>query len=222
MKALRPDLFIAQQKVEFSQTPQTDAEAQVVRRTVIARAPAGFGGAGGPTNPNGSTLPALMEYTNNVGETADALKSSCQQCRHWDNKAWRKYVEASTGPASTARSRLTIDTLRLKIKTEERGYVDAQGQLDIEATLMSFGICHPLSDWTKGAMKAENPMHWPVAPMPESRCPSNIQVPGQGGPARLQIVTPSQPMGLFKPRDLDARKSGDAKRDALLFAVQGK
>lgn len=215
MNPLRPELLIKGETTQISQTPETDAEGQFVKRVVHAQAPIGPGAAG-VVNPIGQ-LPTLLEYKTQVGEHANALKTNCASCRHWDQKAWRKFVEASTGPASTVEDRQTIQTLRGRLFTDGKGYADANGNLDVEATLYSFGVCRVLSDWMEGVV-GRNPIYWPVNPAPDATCPTDIQAPG----ARMPIVTAAQPFGLFRARDQDAVKTGDAKRDALLFAAQGK
>ncbi len=211
----KPEIAVKSVTAEVSQAPQTDAEGQFIRRQVIVDAPIGPG-QGGVVNEQGR-VPAILEYKTNVGEHANALKTNCGMCRHWDNKAWRIFVQRCTGPASTAQDRQTIETLRERIKIGDRGYRDAQGQLDVEQTLANFGVCHVLSDWVEGVV-GRHPIYWPVAPIPEATCPGEISVPG----GRMQIVTDAQPFGLFKPRDLDATKLGDSKRDALLFAASKK
>lgn len=212
----KPELTtVHREHVQISQTPQTDAEAQSIKRTLVVGAPIGPGAAG--TVSQVGQIPAHFEYLTNVGDHANAIKTSCGGCKHWDNIAWRKFVIASTGPASTVADRQTIETLRGRLATEGRGYKDPKtGKVDVEATLMGIGVCRVLSDWVEGAMKQRHPAHWPVAPMPESTCPTYVAVPG----ARMAVVTPAQPLGLFKARDTN--KTGDARRDALLFAAAGK
>lgn len=210
MRSIRPDLLIRGEQTAISTTPQTDAEGQAILRRVQVDAPAGPQG-GAPIG----QIPAIIEYKTQVGEHAAALKTNCGTCRHFDSKAWKAFVWAATGPASTAEDRQTIDTLRKRIATDGKGLADENGNLDVEATLMSIGICRVLSDWTEGIV-GRNPIYWPVAPTPDATCPTSIVVPG----GQMQIVTPAEPFGLFKPRDLDARKMGDKRRDDLLFAAQ--
>ncbi len=82
---------------------------------------------------------------------------------------------------------------------------------------MSFGICRVLSDWVEGIV-GRNPMHWPVVPDQHATCPTYVAVPG----ARMEVVTPTQPLGLFKPKDYDAKKIGAKRYDSVLQAADGK
>ena len=214
MNPLKPEITVRGERTDISQTPETDAEGQVLRRHVYADVPAGPGAAGVVSSQG--TVPAILEYKTQVGEMANAVKTSCAGCRHHDARAWRKYIEDSTGPASTATDRQTIQALRDRLVADNVALKGLDGKFD-EASLFAFGICRPLSDWVEGIV-GRNPMHWPVAPESHATCPSYIQVPG----ARMEVVTAMQPVGLFKARDLDARKVGDKRRDALLFAASKK
>lgn len=212
---LKPEVFIHGVKTEISQTPQTDAEGQVIRQQVHANVPAGPGSAG-KVNAIGS-IPSVIEYKTQAGEMANAMRTSCHVCKHFDVKAWREFVAAATGPASRAEDRQTIEKLKERLLADNIGVFGLDGAFDLEATLMSFGICRVLSDWVEGIV-GRNPMHWPVVPDQHATCPTYVAVPG----ARMEVVTVAQPLGLFKPRDLDAKKIGAKRYDDVLHAAEGK
>jgi hypothetical protein len=213
MKPVKPSLLIKKEILDFSRAPQTDAEGQIARRRFVTEAPIGPQGGAGV-----GQIPAVIEYQTGAGQLADSVQSNCGSCRFHDRKAWRQYVSRMTGPASSAEDRQTIQTLRARILMNGVGVFDANDELDVEATLGKFfGICQPLSEWTKGVV-GENPIHWPVATTRDAACPTTIAVAGH----TMQVVTPAEPLGLFKPKDLDATKLGAARRDAVLFDAMGK
>jgi len=215
VKPIRPDLVIKRQTLDFSQRPQTDAEGQVARRRFHTEVAAGPGQAG-VVNAQGM-IPGIIEYNTTAGELAEASRSPCAGCQHHDVKAWRQFVAAATGPASTAEDRDTIQKLRGRLMVDGVGVFNDDGEFDVEATLMSFGICRPLTDWVEGVV-GKNPMHWPIVTSREANCPSYVAAGG----ARMEVTYPSQPLGLFKPRDLDSKKYGAARYDAVLFDAAGK
>ncbi len=198
--------------LQYSATPQVDPEGQSAKRTFSA--PVDIGpGAAGVVNKLG-TIAGKFEYDVNVGELANVAKSSCAGCRHFSREAFLKLVSEWTGPASTAAQRQTIDGYRAKIKADNLGYV---GETVEQTLYSSFGICHVLSEWVKGAV-GEHPGYWPVTPMRDATCPTYVSA----GAARMDVVTAAQPLGLFKPRDLDSKKIGAARYDNVLFDAAGK
>lgn len=213
------ELAVTGQSVKFSQRPQVDPEGQAAVREFHVQAPAGYqqgGGAGGVANPMGN-IPAVLQYGSTAGEMADARRTACAACKHFDVKAWREYVAASTGPLATAEAKQTIQTIRARIMLAGYGYPDAQGELDVEATLMAHGICRPLSEWVEGCV-GKDPVYWPVIPWREATCPPTCHAAAHV----LQVVMPKQPLGLFQPKDLEAVKVGAKRYDEVLRAAQGR
>lgn len=213
MKPVKPELLIKKEILDFSHAPGLEPEEQTARHRFVTEAPLGPQGTGAI---NGR-IPAVVEYSTQAGQLADAVQSNCGACKNHDRKAWRQYVSRMTGPASSAEDRQTIQTLRSRIMMNGVG-VFVEDELDVEATLANyFGICQPLSEWTKGIV-GENPIHWPVATTRDAACPSTITVEGRS----MQIVTPAEPLGLFRPKDLDATKLSAARRDVVLFDAAGR
>lgn len=211
----KPELQIRGEQVSISRTPQTDAEGQTVKTVIHADVPAGPGGAGQVSAIG--TVPSFLEYSTPAGELANARRTVCGACKHFDMKAWQKFVAAAIGPSSTAEDRQTIQALKDRLLADNIAAFGLDGKFDIEKTLMGFGICRVLSDWVEGVV-GRNPIHWPVAPDLHATCPTYIQVPG----ARMEVVTAEQPLGLFKARDLDAQKIGAKRYDDVLHAAEGK
>jgi len=215
MKPVKPELIVTGHTLAYSQQPGVDAEEQTAVQRYRTQAPAGPGQAG-VVNAQGS-IPAIIEYKTTAGVLANVVKSSCAGCARHDVKAWRQFVAAATGPASSAESRQTIQTLRGRIMVDGVGFFDDAGEIDIERTLMSFGICRVLSDWVEGAV-GRDPMHWPVVTSRDATCPTYVAA----GTARMEVVTAAEPLGLFKARDLEARKIGAEQYDNVLFDAAGK
>jgi hypothetical protein len=220
MKPIKKELYVTGQALKFSRRPQVEPEAQAAVREFRVEAPAGYQGAGGGpagvVNQQG-TIPAVVQYGSTAGEMAQARRTSCAGCKHFDVAAWRKFVAVSTGPLARAEDKQTIQTMRARIMMAGYGYVDNNGELDVEATLMAHGICRVLSDWAEGVV-GRDPMHWPIVPWREATCPPSCHA----GAAKLDVVTPAQPLGLFVPKDFDAEKIGAKRYDEVLRAAQGK
>jgi hypothetical protein len=84
-----------------------------------------------------------------------------------------------------------------------------------ESTLRAHGICRPLNDWVEGVV-GRNPIYWPVVAWKDATCPPSCNA----GQHNLPVVTPEQPLGLFRPRDLDAKQIGSNRYDKVLRAAE--
>lgn len=221
MKPIKKELYVSSQQLRFHHKPQTAPEAQAVVREFKLDAPAGYqqqnAGALGVGNQQG-TIPAIVQYGTTAGEVAQARRGACVACSHFDNKAWRRMVDISTGPLATAEDKQTVETLRQRIAVMGVGYLGTpEGRAQIDEFMNSLGICRVLSDWVEGVV-GKNPMFWPIVPAPDACCPTNCHA----GSAKLDVVTPAAPMGFFKPKDLDAVKVGDKRYDEVLRLAEGK
>jgi hypothetical protein len=216
MKPIKKELLVTGQSLRFSSTPQVDPEGQAAVREFKLATPAGMQNAGssGAVDQRGS-LPAIVQYATTAGAMANGVRTACAGCKNFDVKAWRKFVSDATGPASSAEMRQTIETMKARIKMAGYGYEKANGELDIDQTLLAHGICRPLSDWVEGCTQRD-PMFWPVVAWREATCPPSCRA----GPHELKVVTAEQPFGLFKPLDLDAAKIGAGRYDQVLRAAQ--
>lgn len=211
----KKDLVVTGQSLRFSQTPQVDAEGQVAVQRFETKAGVGYGA----TNSGGlGELPATIEYKTPAGQLANAVKTACAGCRHFDVKSWHRYHAAATGPASKVEDRQTIQAMRSRIMMAGYGVMmEDKDEVDLDATMAQHGICRVLSDVVEGWVK-KDPMHWPVICWRESTCPTYVAA----GAHRMEITTPAQPLGLFKPLDLDAQKIGAKRYDAVLHGAERK
>lgn len=207
-----PPVAVVGSTVQISNVAQVDPEGQQIRRTFSA--PVAIGpGQGGVVNSIGS-IAGKFEYDVNALDLANVSKSSCAGCKHWSQRAFRKMVSDWTGPASTAVQRQTIQGYKDKILKDQIGYLGET----VEQTLhSSFGICGVLSEWVIGAV-GKHEGYWPVTPMRDATCPTYVQA----GTARMDVVTPAQPLGLFKPLDYDAKAIGASRYDQVLYSAANK
>jgi hypothetical protein len=212
-----PEFSPVQQPTKFTAVPQVDVEGQTAQIEYRAPIQAGAqnGGPGAAIQGVQGNIPGIIQYTAGVGDMANAAKTSCAGCKWFDVRAWRQFVAEATGPLSSAESRQTIQTMRSRIMMAGYGYEDNQGEVDIEQTLMAHGICRPLSDWVEGSV-GRDPVFLPVVPWREATCPNTCHA----GPHTLNVVTPAEPFGLFKPKDLEAKQIGANRYDNLLRAAQ--
>lgn len=214
----KKDVQITGQRLMFSSAPKVEPEQQAAVREFSVAAPAGFqqSGEAGASNTQGN-IPTIVRYESTAGEMAQARMSACTACKHWDNRALQKYVALSTGPLATPEQKQTIQTMKARIMLKGSGYMKDDGSLDVDGTLASFGICRVLSEWVKGVV-GEDPMYWPIVTQPEANCPPSCHAKASA----LQVVTDAQPLGLFVPKDLDAKKVGAKRYDEVLRLAQGK
>jgi len=146
-------------------------------------------------------LPTIIQYQGKAGEMANAARTACVGCRHWDNRAMLKFISNSEGPLSSAEDRETLKNMRSRVTKE--GF-----------KLEEFGICRVLSDWVEQCV-GRDPFFWPSISWREATCP-NVCHAGQ---FKLDVVTPAEPFGLFSPVDMDAQKIGANRYDAILKTV---
>ncbi len=208
-----PELRISDKKIEFSQTPNTDAEGQTARVSYGTRI---AGGMGQVNSGEMGSIPGQIVYESNVNDFASGAKTACTACRHWNQKAWYKFVADSVGPLAKPQDRDTIKGTRNRLAL-------AYGVENVQAAMLSMGICQVLTEIVKGWV-GEHPMHYPVVTQEGASCPTYVAagMSPLGIPNRANIVTPAAPFGLFKPKDLDATTIGDKRRDAVLFSAAGK
>lgn len=214
------EMKVLGQSLRFSKAPNVEPEAQATVREFSVRAPAGFqqgnAGGGGLANQLG-TLPATLQYGSTAGEMANARRGACAACKHFDVKAWRKYLSDATNPASTPEMRQTIATFKARIAMAGYGYEKPDGSIDLDGTLAAHGICRVLSDWVE-SHTGKDPVFWPVVPWREATCPPTCRA----GPNELTVVTPEKPLGFYVPVDLDAAKLGGKRYDEVMRLAQGK
>lgn len=209
------EMKITGEQIQISNEPQVDPEGQTVKRQFTGTAPTSMRGAQTPSAAVQGSLrdtPLVVEYTGKAGEMANAARTACAGCKHWDRRAWLQFLERAEGPASSAESRQTIATMRARIATAIGNDPKA-----VEQVLHAQGICRVLSDWIESAT-GRDPMFWPALSWPDATCPNTVRA----GPHELNVVTPAEPFGFFSPVDIDSERHGVNRYDAILKAVQNQ
>lgn len=210
-KQMSNDLKITGEQIHIGNQPQVDPEGQTVVREFRGTAPTTMqsGGANAAVSGGLRDTPLVVQYSGKAGEMANAARTACAGCRHWDHRAWLQFLSRAEGPASSAESRQTVATTRARIATAIGPEPKA-----VEHALRSQGICRVLSDWIE-SVAGRDPMFWPAHSWPNATCPNIVRA----GAHELNIVTPAEPFGLFSPVDIDAEKHGTNRYDAILKAV---
>ncbi len=211
------ELKITGEKIHIGNAPQVDPEGQTMVREFTATAPTHMQGGGGPNAAVHGQLrdtPLVVQYSGKAGEMANAARTSCAGCKHWDHRAWLQFLSRAEGPASSAESRQTVATTRARIATAIGPEPKA-----VEHALRSQGICRVLSDWIE-SIAGRDPMFWPAHSWPNATCPNTVNA-GPNAPP-LNVVTPAEPLGFFSPVDMDSERHGTNRYDAILKTVQGQ
>lgn len=221
MKPIKKELYVTGQTVvKVTNTPGVEPEAQNATREIRAEAPAGYqsSGAAGASGKLGA-IPAFIQYGGTTaGDMANARRTACAGCKHWDQKAWQKFVKNSTGPAANPAWRQTMETIKARIAMAGYGYQkEGTDLVDLDATLNAHGICRVLSDWAEG-IAGRDPVFWPFFSWREATCPPFAKA----GVHELPVVTPESPYGLYQPVDAEASRIGAKRYDEVLRLAQGR
>jgi hypothetical protein len=207
----KKELKIFDQQLRISSTPQVDPEGQTVVREFKTEAAASMRGIESPNaavTGNVGNIPTVIQYSGKAGEMANAARTACVGCKHWDHKAWLLFLSRADSPDAAPEARQTMQTMRARIEK-------AVGPADAELYMKGQGICRVLSDWVE-QVQGRDPFFWPVISWREATCPNVCRA----GPHELNVVTPAEPFGLFSPVDMDAKKIGANRYDAILKTVQ--
>lgn len=209
---VKKELAVTAQRIRIGSAPQTDPEGQALVREFNLQAHAGpqQAGAQGVLERQGS-IPVIAQYGTTVGEAAQARRTACQACRHYDRKWWAQYLARMTHPAASEGWKQTLASI--KVRLIMRGIPEDK----LDEALKQFGICRVLSEWIKSVV-GEDPVFWPAVPEPDANCPRVCRA----GAHELAVVTGEQPYGFFQPVDLDAKTIGSQRYDETLRLAQGK
>lgn len=200
----KKELEVVGERLLFGSEPQVDPEGQTVVKEFRAKAPAAMqsSGFGAAVSGNVGDIPAVIQYHGKAGEMANAVRTACVGCKHWDSRALQQFIRNAEGPASSAESRETVKNMRSRA---------AMAGLKLE----DFGICRVISDWIEASI-GRDPAAWPSLSWRGATCPNKAFA----GKFTLDVVTPAEPFGFFTPVDMDAKKIGANRYDVLLKAVQ--
>jgi len=149
-------------------------------------------------------IPGEIIYNTTAGEVARAMRSPCFSCVHFNRKAWAQLFTYWNNPDSPIDVRKQLNGLRASLlQTSNAEIVDKsmsqEGDMDVEHALSLMGVCEPLSEINRD----------PVIVHPLSHCPD-------------EVISPTQPDGLYKPKSKDAEKMGSQVFDNVMRLAQGK
>lgn len=178
---------------------RVEPEQQGVQRVLVTEFDANMKGG----NKVGSIQGEVI-YNTSAGEVAQAMRSPCFSCAHFNRRAWAKLFAYWNDPASPIDARRNLNGVRASLLQSGNSTIGEKspgqdGEMDVEHALGLLGVCEPLSEMNRD----------PVIVYPNGHCPD-------------EVCTPQQPNGLYKPRSADAERMGSQVFDNVMRLAQGK
>jgi hypothetical protein len=195
---------IKQEFFHVTSEPKTDAgtpaepEDQTVARILTTDADVNAG------NLKAGPIAASVVLKVPVTQFTRAMRYNCMLCKHFDNKAFVTIFERADHPAAPIQLRTDMNKIRGALLTTENASLEemhggGDGDMDVEQAIRSLGLCH--------ALEAAAEDYVIVHPL--SMCPD-------------EVITPSQPNGLFQPKDVESERIGEKVYDDIMRRAQGK
>lgn len=150
------------------------------------------------------SIPAEIIAETTAGEVANTLRSRCFQCANFDTEAWKK-LRLIWGNSSDPETFKKLNGVRMALLATTNPEIARRsegqdGDFDVEHAIAQLGICRPLSEINKDGVVIVSPI---------STCPDNV-------------CSPTNPRGLFEPKDKAHEKIGSAAYDQILNMAAGK
>lgn len=128
----------------------------------------------------------------------------CKGCKNFDMPAWKKLMRAWEDPTAPMEQRKYLNGVRAALHESGNASIverhnDGSGELDVDHALKTLGICRPMSEIHQA----------PIIVYPMSCCPADV-------------CTPTQPQGLYVPKDRESERQGSEAFDKLMRAAQGR
>lgn len=174
-------------------------EQQTVSRILVTDAE-----VSGTTSGVAGNIPAAVVATSTVAEFARATRAPCHLCAHFDNKAFLELFKRADDPLAPIHLRETMNSVRaalLQTSNAEVGDLSRgqDGDLDVEHAIRSLGFCRALGEKLSDY----------VVVHPLTTCPD-------------EVITATEPDGLYKPRDNAHEREGVRAYDSIMRRAQGK
>lgn len=206
---IKRDVFAIAHGVRDEKGNKGEPEEQPTRTLIESTMTAGLSTGGESTS-----IPLLITHDAPAGEMARELAARCKRCKHFKRKAWQNLVEECDFPTAPLMKRQAINEVRSALlltrnaQITEPGEID--GEFDVEHVMRQhMGLCAALSDLKKDFVVVHQ----------EGCCPeSSADHMGKVWP----LKTAQQPVGLFVPRDGEAKKEAASTYDGVLKQAQGK
>ncbi len=178
---------------------KVDAEGQLLERHVSVDVDVTHGGA-----PVQGSIPASVVFQTTAGQFAEAMRSPCFNCLHFDNKGSQELIrrwDASNAPKD---KRSFVNQMRgIIIGTKDpefiRKHLTPEGELSVNHALMAMGICRAFTE-IQGDI---------VFVSPDSTCPDEVCGPGK-------------PNGLWEAKDAAMEKRGNQIYDGIMKRAAGQ
>ena len=135
-------------------------------------------------------------------------------CKHYDNKGFIEWMRHADHPLAPADHRAAVNEIRSGLLMTQNAQVQEMhtgqdGDMDVEAALQMCGWCHALSKLCQ-----DN-----VGVHAFATCPATARdLAGN----EVAVITPTQQMGFYQPRDRAAQKAGSSMYDKVLRIAEGK
>jgi hypothetical protein len=175
-----------------------DPEAQPLARELSVDMPANLGGK------HVGSLPSTVVFETTAGEYANAMRSPCFNCKHWDDAGARELIRRWDASNAPLEKRSFVNQMRGNIigtKDPEfirKHMVTPQGELNVNHALMSQGICRALTE-IQGDV---------VFTSPDCHCPDDLCGPGR-------------PSGLHEPKSAQIERHVTQAYDAIMKRAAG-
>lgn len=148
------------------------------------------------------SIPGSIHYRDTAGDFAQKMRSQCWSCKHFNNDAWRAY-RRSVELSDSMERRRELNAIRAALldtgnaQIQER-HTSQEGDMDVEHALSVLGICKAMTETFQD----------PVIVYPIGTCPDDV-------------CGPTNPSGLFVPKDIDSEKAGNSAFDQIMRRAQG-
>lgn len=207
---IKRDVFRIESGAREADGTKLEPEQQAVQHIFEGAAPVGVGAGLDIVDGDGArgSMPLEIIAHSTAQQTARSVSALCANCKWWSNEAWRRMLANAERPDASPAERHSVREIRAQIllhMPEADKHVGDDGDYDVEHAMQSMGLCPALKEFYKTKGEPEEPVAmWPTAGCPTETC------------------TPDKPMGLFLPRDGDARKASAANFDAVMQRAAGK
>lgn len=153
--------------------------------------------------PQVGSIPTEIVADGTAGEFANAVRSKCFTCKHFDHKGWNQ-LRLYWGNSQNKDLFEKLNKVRYALLTTQnpelaRRSEGLDGDFDVEHSLTQMGICRPLTEMNGAA----------VIVSPISTCPD-------------EVCTPAAPVGLYLPKDKEHERLSNVGYDKIMRMATGK
>jgi hypothetical protein len=204
-----PPLRIKSDLLKVRMLPHDDAGQKIEpEQQPAARVMTVDGGA--PVNMRGNEkqigqIPAQIIAETTALDAANAFRSKCFQCANFDQKAWAKLrlIWGNSSDPEIFKKLNGVRAFLLGCRNEEmmRRSIGRDEDFDVEhAIATQLGICQPLTEINGDGVIIVSAI---------GTCPDHV-------------ISPTNPLGLFEPKDRDHEKIGSQNFDKIMMMAAGK